>query len=36
MQAFAFASPTTLKEAVALLADRWGVADILAGGTRHV
>jgi len=33
MQAFAFASPTTLKEAVALLADRWGVADILAGGT---
>jgi xanthine dehydrogenase YagS FAD-binding subunit len=33
MQAFAYASPTTLKEALALLADRWGVADILAGGT---
>lgn len=33
MQAFAYASPTTIQEAVALLADRWGVADILAGGT---
>ncbi len=33
MQAFAYASPTTLQEAVALLADRWGEADILAGGT---
>lgn len=33
MQAFAYASPTTIQEAVKLLADRWGVADILAGGT---
>ncbi|MCS7316346.1 MAG: xanthine dehydrogenase family protein subunit M [Bryobacterales bacterium] len=33
MQAFAYASPTTVKEAVSLLADRWGVADVLAGGT---
>lgn len=33
MQAFAYASPTTIQEAVALLADRWGVADVLAGGT---
>lgn len=33
MQAFAYASPTSLKEAVGLLAERWGEADILAGGT---
>lgn len=33
MQAFAYASPATLHEAVALLAPRWGEADILAGGT---
>lgn len=33
MQAFAYASPATIQEAVALLADRWGVADVLAGGT---
>lgn len=33
MQAFAYASPATLQEAVALLAPRWGEADILAGGT---
>lgn len=33
MQAFAYASPTSVQEAVSLLADRWGVADILAGGT---
>ncbi len=33
MQAFAYASPATLQEAVALLASRWGEADILAGGT---
>jgi len=33
MQAFAYASPTSIQEAVKLLADRWGVADVLAGGT---
>jgi xanthine dehydrogenase YagS FAD-binding subunit len=33
MQAFAYASPATLQEAVALLAPRWGEADILSGGT---
>jgi xanthine dehydrogenase YagS FAD-binding subunit len=33
MQAFAYASPATLQEAVTLLAPRWGEADILAGGT---
>jgi len=33
MQAFAYANPTTLKEALALLGDQWGQADVLAGGT---
>jgi len=33
MQAFAYASPSSLKEAIGLLAERWGEADILAGGT---
>ncbi|HXG35264.1 MAG TPA: FAD binding domain-containing protein [Bryobacteraceae bacterium] len=33
MQAFEYASPTTLKEALALLGERWGEADVLAGGT---
>ncbi|MBX5495845.1 MAG: FAD binding domain-containing protein, partial [Bryobacteraceae bacterium] len=33
MQAFEYASPKTLKEAVALLGTRWGEADVLAGGT---
>ncbi len=33
MQAFAYANPTTVQEAVGLLASRWGEADILAGGT---
>jgi xanthine dehydrogenase YagS FAD-binding subunit len=36
MQAFAYASPATLQEAVALLAPRWGEADILAGGTDQI
>jgi xanthine dehydrogenase YagS FAD-binding subunit len=36
MQAFAYASPATLQEVVALLAPRWGEADILAGGTDQV
>ncbi len=33
MQSFAYANPTTLHEALALLAPRWGQTDILAGGT---
>jgi len=33
MEAFAYASPTTLPEALALLADQWGEADVLTGGT---
>lgn len=33
MQAFEYANPATLKEAVALLSPRWGEAEILAGGT---
>ena len=33
MQAFEYANPATIKEAVGLLADSWGEADLLAGGT---
>jgi xanthine dehydrogenase YagS FAD-binding subunit len=33
MQSFEYASPTTLKEALALLGNQWGEADVLAGGT---
>ena len=33
MQAFAYADPTTLKEALSLLGSQWGQADVLAGGT---
>jgi xanthine dehydrogenase YagS FAD-binding subunit len=33
MEAFAYANPTTLQEAVGLLGKTWGEADILAGGT---
>ena len=33
MQAFEYANPTTLKEALGLLGSRWGEADVLAGGT---
>lgn len=33
MQAFAFASPTTVKEAVGMLGARWGEVAVLAGGT---
>ena len=33
MQSFEFANPTTVPEAVGLLAPRWGQADVLAGGT---
>src|SRR5947209_6913522 len=33
MQAFEYANPATLQEALPLLATKWGEADILAGGT---
>jgi len=33
MEAFAYAAPTTLAEALALLGNQWGEADVLAGGT---
>lgn len=33
MQAFEYANPTTLKEAVGLLGSSWGEVDVLAGGT---
>jgi xanthine dehydrogenase YagS FAD-binding subunit len=33
MNSFEYANPTTIQEAVALLAPRWGQADVLAGGT---
>ncbi|MCS7023583.1 MAG: xanthine dehydrogenase family protein subunit M [Bryobacteraceae bacterium] len=33
MQAFEYANPATLQEAVAMLGSSWGEADILAGGT---
>jgi xanthine dehydrogenase YagS FAD-binding subunit len=33
MQAFEYANPKTVKEAVALLGSNWGDADVLAGGT---
>ncbi len=33
MQPFEYANPATVQEAVALLAPRWGQADVLAGGT---
>jgi len=33
MQAFEYASPTTKQETVTLLSERWGTAEILAGGT---
>ena len=33
MQPFEYASPTTVHEAAALLGDRWGEVDVLAGGT---
>jgi xanthine dehydrogenase YagS FAD-binding subunit len=36
MQAFEYASPTTLHEALALLGSQWGEADILAGGTDQI
>lgn len=33
MQAFEYANPTTIQEAVGLLGSQWGEADVLAGGT---
>ncbi len=33
MEAFAYAAPSTLAEALALLGNQWGEADVLAGGT---
>jgi xanthine dehydrogenase YagS FAD-binding subunit len=33
MQAFEYANPATVREAVGLLAARWGEVDVLAGGT---
>jgi xanthine dehydrogenase YagS FAD-binding subunit len=33
MQAFAYANPTTVQEALGLLGSQWGEADVLAGGT---
>ena len=36
MQPFEYASPTSLKEALALLGSQWGEADVLAGGTDQI
>lgn len=36
MQAFEYASPTTVQEAVGMLSSSWGEADILAGGTDQI
>src|SRR5689334_14981839 len=33
MQAFEYANPTSLQEALGLLGSEWGEADVLAGGT---
>src|SRR3954447_24525131 len=33
MQAFEYANPSTVQEAVGLLSAKWGEADVLAGGT---
>ena len=33
MKSFEYAAPRTLKEAAALLNDKWGETEILAGGT---
>ena len=36
MQAFEYANPTTLQEALGLLSAKWGQTDVLAGGTDQV
>src|SRR5260370_19965924 len=33
MQAFEYANPATLQEALGMLGNKWGEADVLAGGT---
>ena len=33
MNSFEYANPTTLEEALGLLGAKWGLADVLAGGT---
>src|ERR1035441_7197656 len=33
MQAFEYANPATVREAVGMLGARWGEVDVLAGGT---
>src|SRR5262249_51163763 len=33
MEAFEYANPTTVQDAVGLLSPKWGQADVLAGGT---
>ncbi len=36
MQAFEYANPATLQEALGLLGAKWGEADVLAGGTDQI
>jgi len=36
MQAFEYASPTSLQQALSLLGSKWGEADVLAGGTDQI
>src|SRR5215472_8438397 len=36
MQAFEYANPTTLQEALGLLSAKWGEVDVLAGGTDQI
>lgn len=36
MESFEYASPATVKEAVALLGSKWGEVDVLAGGTDQI
>ncbi len=36
MQAFEYANPATLQEALALLSSKWGETDVLAGGTDQI
>src|SRR6185295_1451870 len=36
MQAFEYANPSTLQEALGLLGSKWGETDVLAGGTDQI
>ena len=36
MQAFEYANPSTLQQALASLGSQWGEADVLAGGTDQI